>query len=193
MNVLALGGLSFAEIAEAGAQRVSVGGGLTWVAVNAFAEAARAIRDDGDFSSLRSEPASPRLVRSGDSGAAPARPARAARGGPGARPARGRSRRERGRGHRGGRRTCRRAARGASSPGARPRGVASRSGAASGSSQREDRESLAAVEPRDGTRREAAEPSGRVVEQHGPAKLAHRVSSIPSSAASTSAPTVSST
>jgi 2-methylisocitrate lyase-like PEP mutase family enzyme len=52
VNVLAFGDLSFAEIAEAGAQRVSVGGGLTWVAVGAFAEAARAIRDDGDFASL---------------------------------------------------------------------------------------------------------------------------------------------
>ena len=56
VNVLAFGGLSFAEIAGAGAQRVSVGGGLAWVAVNAFAEAARAIRDDGDFSSFGSGP-----------------------------------------------------------------------------------------------------------------------------------------
>jgi 2-methylisocitrate lyase-like PEP mutase family enzyme len=52
VNVLALGGLSFEEIAEAGAQRISVGGGLAWVAVSAFADAARAIRDDGDFSAL---------------------------------------------------------------------------------------------------------------------------------------------
>jgi 2-methylisocitrate lyase-like PEP mutase family enzyme len=52
VNVLALGGLSFAEIAEAGAQRISVGGGLTWVAVAAFADAARAIRESGDFSVL---------------------------------------------------------------------------------------------------------------------------------------------
>ena len=52
VNVLAFGDLSFAEIAGAGAQRVSVGGGLTWVAAGAFAEAARAIREDGDFSSL---------------------------------------------------------------------------------------------------------------------------------------------
>jgi 2-methylisocitrate lyase-like PEP mutase family enzyme len=52
VNVLALGNLSFAELAGAGAQRVSVGGALTWVAVNAFAEAARRIRDDGDFSSF---------------------------------------------------------------------------------------------------------------------------------------------
>ncbi len=56
VNVLAFGGLSLAEIAGAGAQRVSVGGGLAWVAVNAFAEAARAIRDDGDFSSFGSSP-----------------------------------------------------------------------------------------------------------------------------------------
>ena len=56
VNVLAFGGLSFAEVAGAGAQRVSVGGGLAWVAVNAFAEAARAIRDDGDFSSFGSGP-----------------------------------------------------------------------------------------------------------------------------------------
>ena len=56
VNVLALGGLSFAEIAGAGAQRVSVGGALAWVAVNAFAAAARAIRDDGDFSSFGSGP-----------------------------------------------------------------------------------------------------------------------------------------
>jgi 2-methylisocitrate lyase-like PEP mutase family enzyme len=52
VNVLALGNISFAEIAEAGAQRVSVGGALTWVAVNAFAEAATRIRDEGDFSSF---------------------------------------------------------------------------------------------------------------------------------------------
>jgi 2-methylisocitrate lyase-like PEP mutase family enzyme len=52
VNVLALGNLSFAEIAGAGAQRVSVGGALTWVGVNAFAEAATRIRDDGDFSSF---------------------------------------------------------------------------------------------------------------------------------------------
>src|SRR5438445_7344040 len=37
VNVLALPGLSFREIADAGGRRVSVGGGLTWVAVNAMA------------------------------------------------------------------------------------------------------------------------------------------------------------
>jgi 2-methylisocitrate lyase-like PEP mutase family enzyme len=52
VNVLALGGLSLAEIVDAGAQRVSVGGGLTWVGVSAMADAARAIRETGDFSSL---------------------------------------------------------------------------------------------------------------------------------------------
>jgi 2-methylisocitrate lyase-like PEP mutase family enzyme len=52
VNVLALGGLTFAEIAGAGAQRISVGGGLAWVAVSAFADAARAIHEDGDFSAL---------------------------------------------------------------------------------------------------------------------------------------------
>jgi 2-methylisocitrate lyase-like PEP mutase family enzyme len=52
VNVLAVPSLSFAEIAAAGAQRVSVGGSLTWVAVKAFADAAEAIRDRGDFSEL---------------------------------------------------------------------------------------------------------------------------------------------
>jgi len=52
VNVLALGNLSLAEIAGAGGQRVSVGGGLTWVAVKAVADAATAIRDGGDFSAL---------------------------------------------------------------------------------------------------------------------------------------------
>ena len=52
VNVLALGGLSLAEIADAGGQRISVGGGLTWVAISAFADAARAIHESGDFSSL---------------------------------------------------------------------------------------------------------------------------------------------
>jgi 2-methylisocitrate lyase-like PEP mutase family enzyme len=52
VNVLAVPSLSFAEMAGAGAQRVSVGGALTWVAVKAFADAAKAIRDEGDFSAL---------------------------------------------------------------------------------------------------------------------------------------------
>jgi 2-methylisocitrate lyase-like PEP mutase family enzyme len=52
VNVLALPGLSLAEITGAGARRVSVGGALTWVAARALADAATAIRDNGDFSSL---------------------------------------------------------------------------------------------------------------------------------------------
>jgi 2-methylisocitrate lyase-like PEP mutase family enzyme len=56
VNVLALPGLSLSEIVEAGARRVSVGGGLTWVAVKAMADAASAIRDSGDFSALAARP-----------------------------------------------------------------------------------------------------------------------------------------
>ena len=52
VNVLAVPGLSVAEIVDVGAQRISVGGSLTWVAVKAFADAARAIRDRGDLSAL---------------------------------------------------------------------------------------------------------------------------------------------
>jgi 2-methylisocitrate lyase-like PEP mutase family enzyme len=52
VNVLALSGMTLDMITGAGAQRVSVGGGLTWTAVNAMLAAAKAIRDDGDFSAL---------------------------------------------------------------------------------------------------------------------------------------------
>jgi 2-methylisocitrate lyase-like PEP mutase family enzyme len=52
VNVLARPDLSVAAIFEAGAQRVSVGGSLTWVAVKAMADAAIAIRDHGDLSAL---------------------------------------------------------------------------------------------------------------------------------------------
>jgi len=51
VNVLAVPTLSVAEIVEAGAQRISVGGGLTWVAMTALADAATSIRD-GDLSVL---------------------------------------------------------------------------------------------------------------------------------------------
>lgn len=56
VNVLAVRGLSLAEIVEAGAQRVSVGGAMAWAAVNALAAAATDIRDRGDFSSLGTAP-----------------------------------------------------------------------------------------------------------------------------------------
>jgi 2-methylisocitrate lyase-like PEP mutase family enzyme len=52
VNVLALPGISLQQIVAAGAQRVSVGGGLAWVAVKAFADAAQAIHDRGDLSVL---------------------------------------------------------------------------------------------------------------------------------------------
>ena len=52
LNVLASPGLSRPEIVEAGATRISVGGRLTWVAVGAMADAAREIRESGDFSPL---------------------------------------------------------------------------------------------------------------------------------------------
>jgi 2-methylisocitrate lyase-like PEP mutase family enzyme len=52
VNVLARPDLSMAEIVEAGAQRISVGGALSWTAINAFAAAATRIRDSGDFSAL---------------------------------------------------------------------------------------------------------------------------------------------
>jgi 2-methylisocitrate lyase-like PEP mutase family enzyme len=52
VNVLALPSLSVPEIVGAGAQRVSVGGALTWVAASALAAAATDIRDRGDLSAL---------------------------------------------------------------------------------------------------------------------------------------------
>jgi len=51
-SVLAVPGLSLQAITEAGAQRVSVGGKLVWVAVQAMAAAAVAIRNTGDLSVL---------------------------------------------------------------------------------------------------------------------------------------------
>ena len=65
VNVLALGGLTFDEIAGAGAQRVSVGGSLAWAGVVAFAAAATAIRDRGDFSGLGSGREAARLLAGG--------------------------------------------------------------------------------------------------------------------------------
>ena len=50
--MLALPGPPLRQIADAGATRISVGGALTWVAVGAFADAARRILEDGDFSAL---------------------------------------------------------------------------------------------------------------------------------------------
>jgi 2-methylisocitrate lyase-like PEP mutase family enzyme len=52
VNVLAYRGLVLAEVFEAGAQRVSVGGALAWTAIEAMAASAEAMRDRGDLSSL---------------------------------------------------------------------------------------------------------------------------------------------
>ena len=52
VNVLAHRGLAMAEIVEAGAQRVSIGGSLAWTALESMAAVAEAMRDQGDFSSL---------------------------------------------------------------------------------------------------------------------------------------------
>lgn len=52
VNVLARPHLSFEDITGAGAQRVSVGGSLTWVALRAAVDAATAVRDRGDLSVL---------------------------------------------------------------------------------------------------------------------------------------------
>jgi 2-methylisocitrate lyase-like PEP mutase family enzyme len=59
VNVLARPGLTMAEIVDAGARRVSIGGSLAWTAVEAAAAAAERMRDDGDFSGL----ASPARIR----------------------------------------------------------------------------------------------------------------------------------
>jgi 2-methylisocitrate lyase-like PEP mutase family enzyme len=52
VNVLGLPGMTMEAVVEAGAQRISVGGSLAFVAVAAFAAAAEQIRDGGDFSAL---------------------------------------------------------------------------------------------------------------------------------------------
>jgi 2-methylisocitrate lyase-like PEP mutase family enzyme len=55
VNVLGHRGLSMREIADAGGQRVSVGGALTWVAARALADVATTLRDEGDFTVLRAK------------------------------------------------------------------------------------------------------------------------------------------
>ena len=57
VNVLAIAGMpSATEIFSAGAQRISVGGQLTWKAAEAAAVAAIALRDSGDTDALKSKP-----------------------------------------------------------------------------------------------------------------------------------------
>ena len=52
VNVLARPGLSLDEAVAAGAQRISVGGGLAWAAVKGLVAAAEGLRDDGGFDAL---------------------------------------------------------------------------------------------------------------------------------------------
>jgi 2-methylisocitrate lyase-like PEP mutase family enzyme len=52
LNVLALRRFTVADITDAGGQRISVGGALTFVGMAAVAAAAETIRDTGDFSVL---------------------------------------------------------------------------------------------------------------------------------------------
>lgn len=56
VSVLALPGMSMSEIVGAGARRISLGGGLTWVAVRAMVEAAAAIGERGDLGVLVGSP-----------------------------------------------------------------------------------------------------------------------------------------
>jgi 2-methylisocitrate lyase-like PEP mutase family enzyme len=53
LNVLAFSNLGVEEIGTAGGQRISVGGSLAWATIEAMAEIAVRIRDDGDLSGLR--------------------------------------------------------------------------------------------------------------------------------------------
>jgi 2-methylisocitrate lyase-like PEP mutase family enzyme len=52
VNVLARPGLSLSEAVAAGAQRISVGGGLAWAAVKGLVAAAEGLRDAGSFDAL---------------------------------------------------------------------------------------------------------------------------------------------
>ena len=56
VNVLARPGLSLSEIVDAGAQRISVGGGFAWAAVNGLVAAAQQLRDGGSFVGLSPPP-----------------------------------------------------------------------------------------------------------------------------------------
>jgi 2-methylisocitrate lyase-like PEP mutase family enzyme len=53
LNALADPAMNVEEIAAAGAQRISVGGTLAWATIEAMAEVATRIRDEGDLSVLR--------------------------------------------------------------------------------------------------------------------------------------------
>ena len=56
VNVHSVPHLTVLQITAAGAQRISVGGALTWVAAMAVADAATTMRDSGDLSALAARP-----------------------------------------------------------------------------------------------------------------------------------------
>ena len=56
VNVLALPGMSLSAIVDAGAQRISVGGGFAWAAVNGLVAAVEELRASGSFAALSSPP-----------------------------------------------------------------------------------------------------------------------------------------
>ena len=56
VNVIAFPGMKAADVFAAGAQRISVGGQLTWLAAAAAGEAAAALLADGDFDVLTAKP-----------------------------------------------------------------------------------------------------------------------------------------
>jgi 2-methylisocitrate lyase-like PEP mutase family enzyme len=56
VNVLAFPGMKAAEVFAAGAQRISVGGQLTWLAATAAGDAAASLLEDGDFDVLSAKP-----------------------------------------------------------------------------------------------------------------------------------------
>jgi 2-methylisocitrate lyase-like PEP mutase family enzyme len=53
VNALAHAGLTMKEMTDAGAQRISVGGNITWIAVEAMARSVQKMRDEGDFSDIQ--------------------------------------------------------------------------------------------------------------------------------------------
>lgn len=63
VNVLARPDMTVKGMVEAGAQRISVGGNLTWSAVNAMVRTATMIRDEGSFALLEFSPPPPGWLR----------------------------------------------------------------------------------------------------------------------------------
>lgn len=65
LNVLARPDMTMETIVESGAQRISVGGALAWVAAGAMVDAAKKLRDEGDLSALTVTTRADRLIDPG--------------------------------------------------------------------------------------------------------------------------------